>query len=430
MDEAKRARELIARVAQALAEQKRKGFLLDQIQWPREVEERFFAANAEKLPDPEYAIDRRAYDAHITDLAAIAKSIDGDDPIASWLRSVIESRIEEARMLLAVGTAEFTDRSRELYGGARTPFYQGKATNLDLANHLFDRLDIHGWDEAKDREETPLDAQQFAESLSAHVEKMRPRMDVEIVIDANSTAKVLAGMKRVRVRPDATFGRAEAEGLWHHEIETHALTAQNGAAQAEAPFLSSGGPRTTRTQEGLAVFSELYNRVLTTSRLSRLAVRVKLVDMAEQGASFLDLYRWLVEHGSAPRDAYFDAQRICRGGKVEGGAPFTKDACYLAGLLHVYAFLNAFVRGGFRDETELLACGRIDLDDMPALVSLRTLGILTRPKHLPRWIKHWDTLLPYFAFSSFMKWIDLTPVEAHYRDVIALAAAARPRAKG
>ncbi len=151
--------------------------------------------------------------------------------------------------------------------------------------------------------------------------------------------------------------------------------------------------------------------------------------MAEQGASFLDLYRFLVARGSAPRDAYCDAQRICRGGKVEGGAPFTKDACYLPGLLHVYAFLNAFVRGGFRDETELLVCGRIDLDDIAALVQLRALGILARPRHRPRWLRRWDTLLPYFAFSSFMKWIDLTPVEAHYREVIALAEAAVPRSR-
>lgn len=429
MDEAKRARELIGRVAQALGDHKKKGHLLDQIAWPREVEEKFFAAGAGALPEVEYPIDREAQDAHVSDLAALAKSIDGDDPVAAWLRSVLDSRIAEGRMLLATGTAEFSERSREIYGGASTPFYEGKATNLDLADHLLERLRMHGWDEATDPEETPLTAEEFGQALKTHVDRMRPRMDVEIVIDPSCTAKVLAGMKRVRIRPDATFPREEAEGLWHHEVETHALTAQNGAAQAEAPFLCSGGPRTTRTQEGLAVFSELYNRVLTVARLERLAVRVKLVDMAERGASFLDLYRFLVESGSGERDAYFDAQRICRGGKLEGGAPFTKDACYLAGLLHVDAFLNAFVRGGFRDETELLVCGRIDLEDITALVQLRALGILARPKHRPRWLRRWDTLLPYFAFSSFMKWIDLTPVEAHYHDVIKLAEDAVPRAR-
>ena len=429
MDEARRARDLLGRVAQALGEPKKKGYLLDQIAWPRAVEEEFFASGAARLPRVEYPIDRAAHEAHTGDLASLAASIDGDDVVAVWLRRVLESRIAEGRMLLAAGTAQFSERSREIYGGARTPFYQSKTTNLDLADHLLERLRMHGWDEATDPDETELTAEEFGLALRAHVDRMRPRMDVEIVVDPNCTAKVLAGMKRVRIRPDATFAREEAEGLWHHEVETHALTAQNGAAQVEAPFLSSGGPRTTRTQEGLAVFSELYNRVLTVHRIERLAVRVKLVDMAEQGASFLDLYRFLVDRGSPAREAYFDAQRICRGGKVEGGAPFTKDACYLPGLLHVYAFLSAFVRGGFRDETELLVCGRIDLADIAALVQLRALGILTRPRNRPRWLRRWDTLLPYFAFSSFMKWIDLTPVEAHYHEVIELAEAAAPRAR-
>jgi uncharacterized protein (TIGR02421 family) len=428
MNDAARAGAITSRLAHVLAETKKKGYLLEQIAWPRDVEERFFASGAQHLPEVDYAIDRHGHDAHLSELQAARDGIDGDDTLAAWARRVLDSRMEEARLLLAVGTSAFTERSRELYGGARTPFFDGKATNLDLAEHLLDRLKMHGWDEATDPDETPLDAREFGEALRAHVDRMRPRMDVEIVIDPGCTAKVVAGMKRVRIRPDATFGREEAEGLWHHEVETHVLTAQNGLAQPEAPFLSSGGPRTTRTQEGLAVFSELYHRVLTIPRLERLALRVKLVDMAEQGGSFLDLYRFLLERGSSPRDAYFDAARVCRGGKVEGGAPFTKDACYMAGLCHVYAFLNAFVRGGFRDETELLVCGRVDLEDITALVKLRALGILTRPKHRPRWLRNWDTLLPYFAFSSFMRWIDLTPVEKHYHEVIELAASAKPPA--
>ena len=429
MDEAQRARALIARVAQALGEHKKKGYLLDLIAWPREVEEKFFAAGAGRLPEVEYRLDRDGLEANLAELAALEGTIDGDEPVAAWLRRVLDSRIAENRMLLAAGTPAFTAISREIYGGARTPFYDGQAQNLDLADHLLGRLAIHGWDEATDPEETPLDAEQLGQSLAGHIDRMRPRMDVEVVIDSACTAKVVAGMRRVRVRPDATFPRWEADGLWHHEVETHALTAQNGAAQAEAPFLSSGGPRTTRTQEGLAVFAELYNRVLTIRRLERLALRVRLVDMAEQGASFLDLYRFLVERGSGERDAYLDAQRICRGGLVEGGAPFTKDACYLAGLLHVYAFLHVFVRGGFRDETELLVAGRIELEDITALVKLRALGILSRPRYRPRWLRNWDTLLPYFAFSSFMRSIDLGPVEAHYDEVIKLAEAAAPRVK-
>ena len=149
--------------------------------------------------------------------------------------------------------------------------------------------------------------------------------------------------------------------------------------------------------------------------------------MAEQGASFLDLYRFLVDRGAEPRDAYFDAQRVCRGGLVTGSAPFTKDACYLAGLLEVNAFLSAVIRGGFRDEVELLVSGRVCLDDIAALAELRAAGILSRPKYLPRWLSSWETLLPFFAFSSFMDVVDLRPVEEHYRALIKVAEAARPR---
>jgi hypothetical protein len=162
-------------------------------------------------------------------------------------------------------------------------------------------------------------------------------------------------------------------------------------------------------------------------RLRRLALRVKLVAMAEDGASFLDVYRVLVrDEGLEPRDAYLDAARIFRGGPPEGGGPFTKDACYLAGLVHVHAFLAAFVRAGFRDECEMIVCGRFALEDIAALVELRGMGLLARPKHRPRWLREWSTLLPYFAVSSFLGGVDLSPVTKRYAEVIRLANEARP----
>src|SRR5579871_5356809 len=117
MDEAKRARELLGRVTQALAEQKRRTHLLDQIAWPREVEERFFSGGAGALPEVEYTVDREAHEAQIDQLQALSGAIDGDEPVAHWLRRVLASRIDEGRMLLALGTREFTVRSREIYGG-------------------------------------------------------------------------------------------------------------------------------------------------------------------------------------------------------------------------------------------------------------------------------------------------------------------------
>lgn len=422
---AEAARALLATVNAALGAIETKRNLLDHIAWPRDVEDRFFAAGASALPEVEYVVDRDAMNAENAELARLAIGIEGDEPIAVWLRAAITSAIDRNRLLLAAGTKEFGRVSLEIYGGARTSFFGLGRRNVDLADHLLERLRLHGWDKATDRDEVPLTAGQFAADLQARIDRHRPRADVTVVIDPLCTAKAIAGMSRVRIRADATFLAWEADGLFCHEVETHAFTALNGAAQPVAPFLRAGGPRTTPTQEGLAVFSELYNRALAVPRIERLATRVKLVEMAEDGASFLDLYRHLLGRGSAPHDAFLDAARICRGGLCEGGAPFTKDACYVAGLVHVYAFLSAFVRGGFRDEVELLVCGRIALDDVAALVELRAMGLLERPKHRPRWLQRWTTLLPYFAFTSFMDSVDLAPVERHYERVIGLADAAR-----
>jgi uncharacterized protein (TIGR02421 family) len=415
-------------VSQALTSLKSKGNLLEEIAWTREIEEEFFASKCKKLPQPEYRVDRHALEDENARLEALATSIEGADeePIARFLRSAVLTAVDRNRMLLALGTKSFGEISREIYGGARSRFWDGPS-NVDLANHLLERLKVFGWDEAKDRAPKKMPAEELAAQISERIEEHRPKIDVEVVLDERCTSKAIAGMTRVRVRPDAMFEPWEAEGLYVHEVETHAFTAHNGAEQELAPFLKAGGPRTTPTQEGLAVFAELHHHALSTARLDRLAVRVKLVEMAEDGASFLDLHRFLVERGAPPRDAYLDAVRICRGGLVEGGAPFTKDACYLAGLLQVYAFLAVFVRAGFRDEVEMVACGRISLEDIVALVELRAHGLLSRPKHRPTWLANWETLLPYFAFASFMESVDLSKVERHYEGLIDLASAARPK---
>jgi len=415
-------KELLATVTSALGALKSPSNLLEDIGWPRDVEARFFAQKASKLPEVAYTFDRAALEKDNAELAGVERRIKADAPIPAWLAAVVRSAIDRNRLLLAAGTKEFGRLSQEIYGGARTTFFGLPARNIDLADHALERLRLHGSDEAKDREAVPLDARAFAGELARRIAKHRPKISVAVVVDERCTAKVIAGTKRVRVRAGATFLPWEADGLFCHEVETHVFTAQNGAAQALAPFLKAGGPRTTATQEGLAVFSELYNRALSTARLERLAVRVKLVEMAEDGASFLDLYRSLIARGQPPHEAFLDAARICRGGLPEGGAPFTKDACYLAGLLHVYAFLAAFVRGGFRDEAEMVVAGRIALDDVAALVELRRMGLLSRPKHLPRWLSRWNTLLPYFGFASFMDSVDLKPVEAHYQRLIELGA--------
>lgn len=417
-----RDRARITLVRDALAAASKTNKLLEAIAWPARTEKEFFAGKAERLPQVRYEFDRDAAGERISALDSIAKQLDGDDPVTVWLRSTVESLVDGNRLLLAAGTTEFYRISRELYGGARTRFPGDAARNIDLAEHLLARLDPRGGDAPRAAESgarRTLEAGDLAQQWSKQAERHWPGMTLTVELD-DVAARVLAGTTRVRVRRDASFAPWEARGLWAHEVETHALTAQNGAAQSLAPFLKSGGPRTTRTQEGLAVFSEMYAGGLAASRIERLARRVKLVEMAEEGADFIALYRYLREAGSEPREAYLDAQRICRGGRVEGGAPFTKDACYLAGLLRVYAFLSVAVRGGLRDEVEMLVCGRVELDDVAALADLRRRGLLEGPKFVPPWLADWDRLLAYFAFASFFNGVNLEALEARYAGLLQL----------
>lgn len=412
------ARAALAFVSEVVGGLRKGANLLDEIAWPRTTEETFFRAKGRALPEVTYDVDRDAIEAEATSLTEAIAQLEGEGPVAVWLREVLGSARDRGRLLLAVGTPEFGRISHEIYGGATSAFFG--LTNLDLANHVLERIRMHGTDVARDRVEKKVSAEEFGAFALARAEKRG--LTFQVVFDENCTSKALAGQKRLRVRPDASFAPWETEGLYHHEIETHLLSAQNGAAQPHAKFLKAGGPRTTQTQEGLAVFSELYHHALGTPRLRRLALRVKLVAMAQEGANFLDVYRMLVEdEGLDERDAYLDTARIFRGGIVAGGSAFTKDVSYLAGLLKVHTFLSVFVRGGFRDETELLLVGRIDLEDLPAMLTLHKQGLLERPAHRPKWLREWNTLLPYFAFSSFFRNLDLAPVEAHYADVIKLA---------
>lgn len=419
------AAEQLGRVSEAPTRLKSKGNLLDDLAWSRDIEEQFFASQCGQLPAPRYDVDRAALNDENARLEALAASIEGDEPITRFLRAAVRSAVDRNRLLLALGTKQFGVISREIYGGARTQFWGGP-TNVDLANHLLVRLQLIGWDEAEDRPPEQVTARELASEIARRIAQHSPQLEVGVVLDPRCTSKAIAGMTRVRVRPDALFEPWEVEGLFVHEVETHVFTAINGSEQLLAPFLRAGGPRTTPTQEGLAVFAELHHRALATSRLERLAQRVKMVEMAEDGASFLDLHRYLTQRGASARDAYLDAVRICRGGLVTGGAPFTKDACYLAGLLQVYAFLAVFVRAGMRDEIEMLVAGRIALEDIAALVELRAHGLLSRPRHRPTWLANWSTLLPYFAFASILESIGLVQVEKHYEQLIELARAARP----
>ncbi len=144
-------------------------------------------------------------------------------------------------------------------------------------------------------------------------------------------------------------------------------TSLNGRRQVDLPLLSAAHAGTTRTQEGLAVFAEFITGALDLDRLRRLALRVIAIQDVLNGADFLDVYRGFLAAGVAPEQAFESARRVFRGGVLTGGAPFMKDLVYLDGFLRVTNCLRAIVAEGRADVLPLLFCGKLDLEDLPAL---------------------------------------------------------------
>jgi hypothetical protein len=158
-------------------------------------------------------------------------------------------------------------------------------------------------------------------------------------------------------------------------------------------------------------------------RFRRLADRVLAIQQAAEGADFIEVYRFFLGRGVDPGQAFENTRRVFRGAPLTGGAPFTKDSVYLDGLLRVHNFMRVAILAGRVDCIELLFCGKLDIEDIPAIAELARLGLVDRPTHLPPWAADRRALVAYLAFSGFLDQVDLGQVSMHY--AVMLAAAAR-----
>jgi uncharacterized protein (TIGR02421 family) len=231
-----------------------------------------------------------------------------------------------------------------------------------------------------------------------------------VMIVDELSANAVASTSRIKVRRDAMFTNKDAAQLLNHEAFIHVATGLNGRAQTDLPILAIGHPGTTRTQEGLAVYSEYVSGTLGLDRLRRLADRIIGVRMACDGADFIELYRWFLERSPAPEQAFESTRRIFRGAPITGGAPFTKDCSYLSGFLSVSTFIRAAFVAGRADTIALLFAGKLDLFAIPALAELRSVGLCHPARFVPPWASDPGWVLSHLTLSTFMADVDLSTV--------------------
>lgn len=375
--------------------------VLDTVAWPAAVERRFLDDlhhGRETLPRFEYQAPD--FSAQRAELHAIASEADASHPLGAYLRRSAASWQTAACMLEAVGTDGVTAPSIELYGRPGDALPGGTQTNLDAARWFLDIAEELG-NGALPEAEYCIPAEVLRDEVQAEVDACFGVATVHVEIDPELTSKAAAGATRIRLRGATCFSEYDRSQLLAHEAFVHTLTARNGRAQPVLKSLARTAPRATATQEGLAVFAELMSGSIDIARLQRISLRILAIDMALSGADFVEVYRWFRARGQNVADSFYSTQRVYRGVPVTGGAAFTKDNVYLAGLLTVHTFFRWAFKRRRLDLMQHLFAGKLALDDAIALRPCFADGSVAPPKYLPPWIQHSQGLAAKLAFSLF-----------------------------
>lgn len=395
--------------------------ILRHLAWPRSVRDEFLRHDGRELPKIEYP----AFDADpsLQMLERVRDHLKNDDsPEARWIERQASAIESAARMLAATETPAFLTHGRRLYGTPREPLPDENATVLGLAQRFHEVIDSVDNIDLGDPLPANYSPDRLADAMRRACERVFGDAAPQVVVVDELSANALAGPRVIRIRRGAAFTENDVAQLIHHEAYIHVATSLNGLAQTDLPILGSSHPGTTRTQEGLAVFAEFITGSMDIERLRRLADRVVAIDMAIEGADFMDIYRWFLERTGGRREQAFEnTRRVFRGGCLTGGAPFTKDIVYLDGLLRVHHFMRTAVSTGRSDLLRLLFCGKLDIEDIPTLAHMARNGLCRPPRFLPPWASDLRFLLSYLAYSSFLNEIDLGRLHEHYAGIAGTA---------
>lgn len=413
----------IRQLSDRLVQAQRPFRILDAIKWDDTIEKAFFAGGCRQQP----AVARDYYNRRplpfephtkrqeLLDLETDVRRQLGDDHAAGRiLLRMCEEYRDVIDLLVHRGTPRFNAISEQLYGSTTDRLLAGQPALADLVRTLADVLDQLPRELVAEEEElltAPQTVQLLSRRLASYFDEdvaVRVRLSDGIVADA------AAGCDYIKIRQDARFTPREVRLLEVHEGWVHLGTTLNGLKQPICTFLGKGPPSSTSTQEGLAVLTELLAFTSHPGRLRRLTNRVAAVALAEEGASFLDVFRFFLQEGCEPKESYQQTMRVFRGSLPEGCGPFTKDLCYTKGFLLVYRFLHFALSQGQARLIPLLFCGKTNLADVTTLAQLVEEGLVALPRYLPPPFATVPALVEWMCEPTFFNGQALPRFEAAY----------------
>ncbi len=421
-------KQTIRTLSDRLVEAQRPIRVLDAIQWDETVEKTFFETGCREQPrvDADYyarrplpfnpAIKRHEFHEIERD---ISHQLGEYTPVGQIMRRMCREYQMVVRMLEARGTPDFCTISQELYGSASDVFHAGDPTLKDLGD-LMDGL-LTNVDRSRLIETEPKNI-----SSEEAVRILQERMDVafkdfpkgvRVILGDGIVADAAAGSDYIKIRRNATFSERDLRLMEVHEGFVHVGTTLNGASQPICTFLSKGAPSSTITQEGLAILMEIFAFVSHPARLRRTNNRIRAINMAEEGATFLDVFGFFRKQGFDEPDSYATSVRVFRGSTPTGG-PFTKDLAYNKGFVTVYNYIMLAVRKGLLQRIPLLFCGKTTLEDMRTIAHLVDEGLVVPPKFVPPQFADLNALTAWMCYANFFNRLNMDRIESDYAGIL------------
>ena len=389
--------------------------ILRHLRWPEDSNYKFFKNKSEKIPSIEYpTFQSNSMIGKLKDI----ENLYGDTPYDDWLRTKANDILASINLLDSCGTKDFFHYSQKIYGSPSNVLRDGKTSTIDLARQFELIIDSYFERFSKLLRSKAITITDVKKEIESRITPVFGSQSPEVLIKEHLSAKATASSKRIRLRKGATFTSNDVEQLVNHEAFTHVATTLNGRLQKDLKILGAKYGSITKTQEGLAVFSEFITGCIDVNRMYRISDRVIATQMSIDGADFIEVYRFFLKRAGKKTQAFEDARRVFRGGILSGGAPFTKDIVYLDGLVRVHNFFRSAILRGNKDAIEVLFSGKVDLDDIPILLRMREDGLLQKPNFLPNWVTDMNYLVSYFVFSNFVGKMDYDRVDDYYDSLL------------
>jgi uncharacterized protein (TIGR02421 family) len=403
--------ERVAALDRRLIELMSKVRVLGALSWPEHVVARFLVDyHVGRLRLPEVVYEPITDDA-CEQLEALAAQADRSDPLQRFVAKTADSFAVAGHMLRERGTPSFVVRSTELYGLPSDLMPGSTMSHLDAARLLIDTSDDLASVGIGHDEGVCLTPEYVASEIHKRVEPVLGVDTPVIEIDMQLAAKAAASATRIRLRGGTCFSRPDIYQLTQHEALVHSLTAINGRKQPLLGCLGAGSPRTTLAQEGLATVAELTTGSIDIARLRRIALRICATHIALEGADFIEVFRFFLDHGQTELESAHSAARVFRGGDVRGRIAFTKDVVYLCGMVAVHTFLRKAIADARPELIRRMFAGRLALSDLLDLAPCFESGEVAEPAYLPPWAQDLDRLAAYLAFSSVINRINLHAID-------------------